>query len=153
MYSTLLILHSIVRWLVLISLVYALYRSYKGWLSGSEFTKSDNTVRHITATVAHVQLLLGLLLYFVSPLMEYFFEHFKDAVHQRPIRFFGMEHSLMMLVAVVIITIGSASAKRKTDNKSKFKTMAIWFTIGLIIILIMIPWPFSPMASRPLFRI
>jgi hypothetical protein len=63
-----------------------------------------------------------------------------------------MEHSLMMIVAIVIITIGSAKAKRKPTDIEKFKTMAIWFSIGLFIILVNIPWPFSPFASRSFFR-
>jgi len=63
-----------------------------------------------------------------------------------------MEHSVMMITAIVIITIGSAKAKRKLTDKEKFKTMAIWFTVGLVIILISIPWTFSSFASRPYFR-
>jgi hypothetical protein len=52
----------------------------------------------------------------------------------------------------VLITIGSAKAKRKDDNKAKFKTMAIWFTIALLVILSSVPWSFSPLVSRPNFR-
>jgi hypothetical protein len=63
-----------------------------------------------------------------------------------------MEHSLMMMVAIVIITIGSAKTKRRHTDTEKFKTMAIWFTVGLLIILISVPWTFSPLASRPYFR-
>ncbi|WP_134091156.1 hypothetical protein [Olivibacter sp. XZL3] len=152
MYSTLLSLHSLTRWFVLASLLFALFRAYSGWLSKRHFSKSDNAVRHWTATIAHIQLILGLWLYFVSPIIDYFLHYFKDAVHQREIRFFGMEHSLMMLIAIVVISIGSAKAKRKETAIEKFKTMAIWFTIGLLIILSSIPWAFSPLTSRPYFR-
>ena len=152
MYQLVLSMHSSVRWLVLISLFFAIYRAYKGWFSGKGFSRSDNTIRHWTATIAHIQLALGVWLYSVSPLIDYFLHDYKDAVRQRGIRFFGMEHSLMMIMAVSIITIGSARAKRKTTDKEKFRTMAVWFTFGLIIIFISIPWPFSPMASRPYFR-
>ena len=152
MYSTLLAFHSIIRWLVLASLLFAIFRAYKGWMLGKEFSRFENLVRHWTATIAHIQLVLGLSLYFISPITYYFLHHYKDAVHQRAIRFFGMEHSLMMIIAIVIITIGSAKAKRKQTDKDKFKTMAIWFTIGLIIIFTSIPWAFSPFISRPNFR-
>ncbi len=152
MYPLLLALHSLFRWLVLSSLLFAIYRAYKGWLTNKLFSKFDNTVRHTTATIAHIQLILGLCLYFVSPVINYFLHHYKNAVHQREIRFFGMEHSVMMLTAIVIITLGSASSKRRVTGKEKFKTMAIWFSIALLIILISIPWTFSPLASRPLFR-
>lgn len=70
----------------------------------------------------------------------------------RQIRFFGMEHITMMMIAITLITIGSAKAKRKTTDEAKFKTMAIWFSIALLLILSSIPWSFSPLTSRPLFR-
>ena len=152
MYLTLLAIHSLLRWLVLVSLIYATFRAYNGWRSDKVFTKFDNTVRHTTATIAHIQLILGLWLYLISPVVDYFLHNFNDAVHLREIRFFGMEHSLMMLTAVVIITIGSAKAKRKLTDKEKFKTMAIWYGIALFIILLNIPWKFSPLISRPYFR-
>lgn len=152
MYSTLLSLHSLVRWLVLTSLIIAILIAFKGWSSKKEFSRLDNSVRHWTATIAHIQLIIGLWLYFISPIIDYFLHNYKEAVHLREIRFFGMEHSLMMLIAIVLITIGSAKAKRKQTDTEKFKTMAIWFSIGLLIILTSIPWPFSPLASRPYFR-
>jgi hypothetical protein len=152
MYLTLLTIHSLFRWLVVISLLYAICRSYIGWRFDRGFSKFDNVIRHTTATIAHIQLILGVWLYFVSPVVDYFLHNFKDAVHLREIRFFGMEHSLMMFTAVVIITIGSAKAKRKPTDKEKFKTMAIWFAIALFIILLNIPWKFSPLISRPYFR-
>ncbi|HEV7350050.1 hypothetical protein [Telluribacter sp.] len=152
MYSTLLALHSFVRWLVLASLLYAIFRAYKGWFSKKEFTRFDNSIRHWTATIAHVQLIIGLCLYFISPIIEYFLHNFKDAIYQREIRFFGMEHSSMMITAIVFITIGSAKAKRRQTDIEKFKTMALWFTAGLLIILSSVPWAFSPLTSRPYFR-
>lgn len=152
MYPTLLALHSLVRWLVLASLIFAMLRSYRGWLGQGEFSRLDDSVRHWTATIAHIELVLGLGLYFISPITEYFLHNFKDAVHLREIRFFGMEHSLMMLIAIVVITVGSAKAKRQQAGPKKFKTMAIWFSIGFLIILSSIPWAFSPLTSRPNFR-
>lgn len=152
MYSTLLTLHSFIRWLVLISLLLAIFFAYKGWLSQKQFSKFDNSVRHWTATIAHIQLTIGVWLYFISPITNYFLHNYSDAVHKREIRFFGMEHSLMMLIAIVVITIGSAKAKRKQTDTKKFKTMAIWFSIALLIILTMIPWTFSPLVSRPFYR-
>jgi len=153
MYSILLFLHSAFRWLMLATLLFAIYRAYIGWLSSKQFSGFDNSLRTTTVIIAHTQLILGLLLYFVSPIIKYFLNNFSEAVHDRGIRFFAMEHSLMMLVAIVFITIGSASAKRKTTDKQKFKTIAIWFSIALVIIIASIPWPFSPMASRPYFRL
>jgi uncharacterized membrane protein len=152
MYPTLLALHSLVRWLVLISLLYALFRAYRGWRGHRIFTKHDDAVRHTTATFAHIQLTLGLALYFISPIVDYFLHHFKEAMHERQIRFFGMEHITMMLIGITLISVGSAKAKRKALDRDKFRTMAIWFTVGLLVIVSSIPWAFSPLISRPYFR-
>lgn len=152
-YSILLVLHSLLRWFVLVSLLYAVYRAYKGWFTDSMFTPHDSTVQKATVTIAHLQFLVGLGLYAVSPVIRQLFGNFGEAVQQSSIRFYGMEHSLMMLIAIVLITIGSARAKRKPGDSETFKTLAVWFTVALLIILVMIPWPFSPMDARPWFRI
>jgi len=152
MYLILLPLHSLVRWLVLLSLVFAIYRAYRGWLGKKAYTEFDERTRMITATIAHIQLVIGLWLYVISPIVSYFLHNFKEGVHERVIRFFGMEHITMMLIAITLITIGSAKAKRKTTDTERFKIMAIWFTISLLIIFFSIPWSFSPLTSRPLFR-
>ena len=152
MYHILLTTHSLFRWLVLTSLLYAIFYAYKGWFSKSPFTNFHDSVRHVTATIAHIQLTLGIWLYLVSPIVNYFLHNYKQAVKLREIRFFGMEHGLMMIIAVTVITIGSAKAKRKSTDLEKFRTLAIWFTIGLLIILTSIPWQFSPLISRPYYR-
>jgi hypothetical protein len=152
MYLVLLPIHSITRWLVLASLLFAIYRSYQGWLGNKPYTELDNGARLAAVNIAHIQLVLGLWLYFISPIVSYFLHNFKTAVHERQIRFFGMEHVTMMVIAIVVITIGSAKTKRKTTDNEKFKTMAIWFTIALLIIFSSIPWSFSPLISRPLWR-
>jgi hypothetical protein len=152
MYNILLPLHSLFRWLVVASLLYAIYRAYKGLFTNKLFSPFDNAVRHNTATIAHIQLVIGVWLYLISPIIHYFLHNYKEAVHQREIRFFGMEHNIMMLAAIIIISIGSGSARRKTTDRDKFKTMAIWFSIAFIIILVAVPWKFSPFAARPYFR-
>lgn len=152
MYPTILTAHSLARWIVLTSLLFSILCGYHGWYSKRKFTSIDNAARRWTTGLVHIQLTLGLWLYFISPIIDYFLHHYKDAVHQRQIRFFGMEHSLMMLVAIIIITIGSAKANRKPADNEKFQTMAIWFTTGLLIILANVPWPFSPLVNRPYFR-
>ncbi|HWB62795.1 MAG TPA: hypothetical protein VG603_04730 [Chitinophagales bacterium] len=151
-YTLFLSLHSLFRWVVLAAILLAVFRAYRGWLGNKPFTKFDNLVRHTTATLAHIQLVFGLTLYFISPVVHYFLTHYHDALHQRELRFFGMEHSSMMLLAILLITLGSAFAKRKVSDKDKFKTIAIWYTIALFIILLNIPWAFSPIVARPYWR-
>jgi hypothetical protein len=153
MYSFLLVAHSLFRWLVLASLVYALVRAYRGYTSGSIFTKTDNSVRHWTATIAHIQLVLGFTLYFTSPVIKYFWANSKAEIGHIDTAFFGIIHILLMLVSVVVLTIGSALAKRRATDLEKFRTMLVWFSVALFIIFVAIPWPFSPLTNRPYFRL
>jgi cell division protein FtsW (lipid II flippase) len=152
MYSVLLTIHSLVRWLVLISLLVAICKAYKGWLGNEKYTRADDIIRSATVNISHLQMVLGIGLYCISPVVRYFMSYFKKAVHEREIRFFGMEHITMMLIAIVLITVGSAKAKRQTTDRQRFRIMAIWFTIALIIIFASIPWHFSPFTRRPYFR-
>ena len=174
MYSLLLFLHSLFRWLVVLSLMYAILRAHRGvrshgeirsrWTerppdasqSGRPFTKTDDAIRHWTATISHIQLMLGCVLYFTSPLIKLFYSSNKvvltQTAAQRELSFFGVIHMSLMLAAIVVITIGSALAKRREASREKFATMLRWFSIAGVLILIAVPWPFSPLVSRPLFR-
>ncbi|RRB18418.1 hypothetical protein EHT87_03390 [Larkinella knui] len=152
MYSVLLVIHSAFRWLVLGSVLYGIYRGGRGYSRRVSFTRFDNSIRHTTATIAHIQLLIGYILYFNSPLVSYFRAHFTEARHQFDLLFFGLIHILLMTLAIVFITVGSSVSKRMDSDREKFKTMTIWFSLALVIILTAIPWPFSPLANRPYIR-
>lgn len=152
MYSTLLALHSLVRWLVLIFIVYTVYRAFAGFIKNKTFSKTDNAFRHWTATVAHIQLMIGMTLYTQSPVVKYFWTDTETALQNPDVTFYGIIHIALMLAATVLLTIGSALAKRKLTDKEKFRTMLIWFSITLIIIFIAIPWSFSPLSNRPYLR-
>lgn len=152
MYSSLLFLHSVFRWFVLGSLLYAIIRAYRGYTTNRAFTKTDNSVRHWTATIAHIQLIFGFTLYFQSPIIKYFFAHFNQEIRRIDLAFFGIMHILFMLAAIVVITIGSALAKRRLTDREKFRTMLAWFSIALVLIFLAVPWPFSPLANRPYLR-
>lgn len=152
MYQTLIFFHSLIRWLVLGSLIYAIFRAYTGYSASRVFSSTDNAVRHWTATIAHIQLLLGAALYFNSPVIRSFFTHFRDSIHSINAAFFGVIHILIMFTAIITITIGSSVAKRSVSDQEKFRKMLVWFSIGLALIFLAIPWPFSPLANRPYFR-
>lgn len=152
MYTFLIVSHSIVRWLIVPAMIYALFRGFRGWAQKRPFTKTDDSVRHITATLTHIQLMIGYVLYFNSPFITYFRTHFKEAVGQFDFVFFGMIHITLMTIAIVLVTIGSSAAKRQQNDTAKFKTMAVFYTIAFLVILIAIPWPFSPLSTRPYFR-
>jgi hypothetical protein len=152
MLNTLLFLHSIIRWFVLLTLLYAIYKAYKGYTNNSLFSRADDATRHWTATTAHIQLMLGILLYSQSPNARFTIHATGTNGQITQPFFFGVLHLCLMITAILIITIGSALAKRRLTDKDKFKTMLIWFSIALLVILIAIPWPFSPLAQRPYLR-
>lgn len=151
MYQTLLVIHSLLRWLVALSLLYSIYRAWQGYRFLTPFTRTDNALRHWTATIAHTQLLVGMVLYSQSPMVKYFNAGTGD-MHGEPI-FFGAIHIALMLIAIVMLTLGSAKAKRKTTDTDKFRIMLVYFSIAAVIIFVAIPWPFSPLAHRPLIRL
>ncbi len=152
MYQTFIFLHSFFRWFVVLSLCCALARTISGCITGRSFSKTDNTIRHWTATIAHIQLVLGIMVYIKSPVVGYFRMHFSEAVKEWDTLFFALVHALVMLAAVVMVTIGSALTRRKTTDKEKFRTMLFWYSIAFILIFLAIPWPFSPLAQRPYYR-
>ncbi len=152
MYSFLLFLHSVIRWGVLLSLLYALIRGIRGWAGHRPFTTTDNTIRNTTVTFSHSQLLIGYTLYFVSPLIANY-RYGAPATVSLPLRFFGWIHPLLMTIVVVLITIGSSVAKRQSTDMAKFRTMTIWFALALLVLICAIPWPFSPLAQRPYLRL
>ncbi|AKD55959.1 hypothetical protein [Spirosoma radiotolerans] len=150
-YPIVLVIHNAFRWLVLASLLAVLVSGYSGWLGGRSYRPADQTVRVVATSIAHTQLLIGFYLYAISPIVSYYW-HLGAGTDAPEFRFFGLIHIGLMFTSVIIMTVGSSKAKRQTDAKQKFKTTAIYFTIGLILILIAIPWPFSPLATRPWTR-
>ena len=123
MFPTLLSLHSIFRWLILISIIYSLIFAYRGWFQKKRFTKHDHWTRFITVSVAHIQLIFGFWLYYISPIVDYFLKNFSKALHQTQARFFGLEHVTMMLIGISLITIGSSIARRKKLTKRNLRLL------------------------------
>ena len=153
LYQIILVIHNAMRWLVVGSLLAALMSAYSGWLRPRSYRAPDQTLRIIATSIAHTQLLIGVYLYTISPIISYYWKFhpsFGDAIE---FPFFSLIHSSLMLIAVVVMTIGSSTAKRQKEDQQKFKTTVIYFTSGLVIILMAIPWPFSPLVTRPWVRL
>src|SRR5258707_897485 len=127
MYPALLALHSLVRWLIVVLIVYSIYRALVGFIKNKTFSKTDHAFRHWTATVAHIQLIIGMTLYTQSPIVKYFWTDTKIAIQNLDLTFYGVIHLVLMLTAITLLTIGSALAKRKVTDEEKFRTMLIWF--------------------------
>ena len=130
--------HSGWRWIVLAALIYAIFNAFTKWQSGKTFEDSDRKTNLFAVTATHIQLLLGLALFFMSTKVQFNDLTMKDAV----LRFYTVEHFVMMLIAVILITVGNSKSKKAAEDKAKFKNAFIYFLIGLIIMLVAIPWPF-----------
>ena len=153
MYNPLILAHSWLRWALVFTLLYTFIKALLGWLANKGFHQQDQKIAKLTVTIAHLQLLIGLALYIFSPLMQSFFNDMGAAMKVKEIRFFGVEHAFLNIIAIVLLTIGNAKAKRAVGEFQKSKHIAIWFGVALLLIWMAIPWALSPMAPlRDWFR-
>jgi hypothetical protein len=139
MYQGLLHLHSGIPYLLLLGLVLSVILFYTKAASGKTFGKGDKALALVTLILAHLQLVAGIALYFVSPIVTQAFES-GEVMSDSTYRFYAVEHLITMLIAITLITIGYSKGKRKTEAGSKFKTLALFYLLGLIVALIRIPW-------------
>lgn len=142
MYTGLLHAHSGLRWIVLILLLVAIFNAFSKKKSGV-YTEGDRKLALFTMISTHTQLLIGLVLYFLSPWVD-LGDMMKDSIT----RFYTMEHTLMMVIAIVLITIGHSKSKKAADGAAKFKAISVFYLIALLIILAAIPWPFRDLAGH-----
>ena len=140
MYSFVLATHNIFRWLVLIFGLLAIIKAFIGWLGKKEWKGLDNTLGLGFTISLDVQVLLGFLLYVISPITRAGFADMGAAMANSDIRFFLIEHILMMVVALVLAHIGRSRTKKADTDVSKHKNAAIFFTIAMLLILAAIPW-------------
>ncbi|MBP6812498.1 MAG: cytochrome B [Saprospiraceae bacterium] len=143
----LLFIHSALRWLVLLSILWVLIRAVKGFFFKESFQRSDHILVSSASGFAQLQLLVGFALYFYSPVAQGFWEN--RSFEWSDSFFFGILHFLLMTVAITLISIGSSLAKRDSEDRKRFKALFIYYSLALLIILVAIPWPFSPLAQRP----
>lgn len=135
--------HSGIRWILLVLLFASLFKALLKWKSKAPYTDGDRKLGFFTMLAAHIQLLLGLLLYFISEKVVFSAEAIKVTM----VRFFTIEHSFMMLVAIALITLGYVKAKKTTDEVKKF-SLTFWYNlVSLLIVLTFIPWPFRGFGS------
>jgi NAD/NADP transhydrogenase beta subunit len=130
--------HSGWAYLALLLLVFAVVNSFIGMSSKKEFTAKDRKIALFALMGTHLQLLVGLILYFVS---EVGFKQLSGAAMKNSeLRLTVLEHPLINIIAIALITIGWIKHKKATTGEAKFKSIAIFFVLGLVLILIRIPW-------------
>lgn len=127
--------HSGLRWVAIILLLLAIINAF----TSKTFEKKHKMINLFTMITLHTQLIIGLVQYFITSGKVKFFDGWmKEAVF----RFYGMEHLLGMLIAIVLITVGYSKSKRGVTDSEKFKPIKLFYLIGFILIMASIPWPF-----------
>ncbi len=134
-------MHSGWAYVVLILVIVAVISAIMGMNSNKEFSKKSKSIALFALIASHIQLLAGLAAYFVAPGYLYFKEHGMGAtMKDSSARDQFMEHPLLMIIAIILITIGFSKHKSKPNSKGKFKTIAIFYGIALLLMLVKIPW-------------
>lgn len=128
--------HSGWAYIALLALVVAVVTFLSGMFSKTEFTSANRKIGLIALIVIHIQLLVGLILYFVSPLGFASLGQMSD----KALRLTSLEHPLINIIAIALITIGWSKHKKLVTSASKFKTFSIFYGLGLLLILSRIPW-------------
>ncbi len=130
MQDLLVLTHSVLRYFLLVFLLIVIIRSFTGWQKKSAYSGLDEKVSLWLFILTHTQLLIGLTLYFISPLVIFNGASMKDPIA----RYWLVEHISMMLCAIVLITMARITAKKMSDAVAKHKRLFIFNTIALVII-------------------
>ncbi|UJH90315.1 hypothetical protein LZ575_15845 [Antarcticibacterium sp. 1MA-6-2] len=141
MYETVLFIHSYWAYLVLLILIIATVNSLVGYFSNKEYGATNFRIALFTLIVSHIQILIGIVLFFTAPYLSAFGKVGMGGVmSDSTLRLYIIEHPLMMLIAVALITIGYSKHKKKLTSRPKFKMLAIFYSLGLLFVLSRIPW-------------
>lgn len=139
MYALVKNIHSIWAYVTLIMLLVAVLNAWKGRLSAAQFLNRDLRLSLFGLIVSHIQLLIGLILYFVSPWFDQWSQGM--AVMKDPqARLYLVEHPITNILALFLITLGWSLHKRKQSDAKKFGRIAVFYTLGLLLLLSRIPW-------------
>jgi predicted acyltransferase len=139
MYTGLQHAHSGLAYLALLALILVIFWSLVGALSGREFQEKDRKIALVAFILCHIQLLIGLILYFVSPL-GFSLLAGGGAMADATARLTALEHPLINIIAIVLISVGFIRAKKLETSKAKFRSIYMLYAVGLVLILSRIPW-------------
>jgi hypothetical protein len=137
--------HSGLRWLLLIIAFGSVGYAINGLVTKREIDDIDDRLNKFTVVFAHIQLVIGLMLYFLTE--RYSGIDMSDTVS----RFWGVEHLVGMLAGIALITVGRAKYKRGKTDHDKLKATVLYFSLGLFLILATIPWPFREALGKAWF--
>lgn len=149
-YRLMLGIHSWNRWIVLILALALLFVAWKSWLGRSQDKSGTMKTSVLFIIALDIQLLLGIVLLFVSPIVASLFQDPGSSMSQPSLRFFGVEHVTLMLLATVMAHVGRVLLKKTADPVAANRKAAIFFTVALLLMLAGVPWP-GLAWGRPLF--
>jgi hypothetical protein len=150
MYAALLVLHSLLRWVVLLAGLAAAVRGIAGW-SRQSWTPPDARAGRIFVAALDLQLLVGLVLYgFLIAAATETVSSVGEVMRDSNRRFFFVEHPFGMLAALALAHVGQSRIRKATDPLRRHRTAAVFFGLSLVVMLLSIPWPGMP-AGRPLW--
>lgn len=139
MYTGLKHLHSGLAYLALAALVLVVIYALVGALGNRTFTEKDRKFAMVAFILSHIQLLVGLILYFVSPI-GFSLLTGGGAMSDKVARLTALEHPVINIVAIALISVGYIRAKKLTEDKAKFRSIYMLYAVGLLLILSRIPW-------------
>ena len=151
MYHHTLLLHSYYRWFIILTIIGQMIWLYSGHRSKKIFSSKDYKILIVITALYDLQLILGLILYFKSPLVQYFWKDISFSIKQRELRFFGIEHVMMMSTAIILINFYTFCVFKKIGSYA-FTYLFRRYIWIILIIFSSIPWSFSPFTSRPNWR-
>lgn len=140
MYAILKTVHSYWAYIVLIILTLATLRSLIGFFTKKTFRVSDFRAGLFGLIVSHIQLLIGLILYFVSPWFDQWSQGMGAVMKDAQTRLYLVEHPTINILALVFITLGWSLHKRVAEDSKKFFRIGTFYAIGLVLLLSRIPW-------------
>ncbi len=149
--QTILVLHNLVRWLILLFGFWAIINAISGLTGKRPYSANDNRSNLLFMIFCDIQLLLGLILYFNNGWFNQLTSNAKVVMKDAALRFYTVEHTLMMILAIILVHIGRSSVKRAATDSQKHKRMLVYFGIAMLLILAAIPWPFRAGIGRPWF--
>ncbi len=135
--------HSGLRWLVILFLLTAILSSLYKMLTKSDYSKYDKVLSIASLSTVHLQIILGLLLYFISPKVIFKAESMSNSM----LRFFLVEHSILMIISAIAVTIGFRFIKRAPVPYKKHLNTVLFYSASLLIILFSIPWPWKNLGG------
>ena len=141
MYSLIKNLHSYLAYLVLLVLILTILNAFIGKIKGKDFESKDLRLSLYGLILSHIQLLIGLILYFVSPWFNQWSNLGVGGVMKAAqARLYLVEHPLTNIIAILLITIGWSLHKRQSDPGKKFLRISLFYGFGLLLLLSRIPW-------------